>query len=87
MMPRRATTDGDGQFEFAALPAGRPRILRISRAVPSFAVSFHVVRATRPASMYWGEPGQSIELKDGEALRQGRYCPAPRRNHHRPRHR
>jgi carboxypeptidase family protein len=67
MTPRRATTDSDGQFEFAGLAAGTYRII----ASPSQYASQYLSMsygATKPMGMYWNEQGQSIELKDGESF-------------------
>src|SRR3954470_7285585 len=67
MMPRRATADADGQFEFAGLPAGAYRISQSPAQHHSQYLSM-TYGATRPSSMYWSEPGQSIELKDSESF-------------------
>lgn len=67
MTPRRATTDSDGQFEFAGLPAGTYRVI----ATPAQYSSQYLPMsygATKPMGMYWNEQGQSIELKDGESF-------------------
>ena len=67
MNPRRTTTDGDGQFEFAGLPAGTYRISASPSQYSSQYVSMSY-GATRPSGMYWAEQGQSIELKEGESF-------------------
>jgi len=66
-MPRRATTDLDGKFEFAGLPAGTYRVSASPAQYTSQYLSL-TYGASRPSSMYWSEPGQSIELKDGESF-------------------
>jgi hypothetical protein len=67
MAPRRATSDSDGQFEFAGLPAGS---YRVSAAPAQYASQYLPMSygANRPAGPYWVEPGQPIELKDGQTL-------------------
>jgi hypothetical protein len=67
MAPRRAVTDGDGQFEFAGLPAGT---YRVSASPPQYASQYVTMSygATRPAGPFWPEPGHSIELKEGQSL-------------------
>ncbi|HEU4937247.1 MAG TPA: carboxypeptidase regulatory-like domain-containing protein [Vicinamibacterales bacterium] len=67
MTPRRATTDSDGQFEFAGLPAGSYRIIAAPAQYSSQYLSMSY-GANRPMGMYWAEQGQSIELKDGESF-------------------
>ncbi len=67
MTPRRATTDSDGQFEFAGLPAGTYRIIASPAQYSSQYLSMSY-GATKPMGMYWAEQGQSIELKDGESF-------------------
>jgi len=67
MMPRRATTDADGEFEFAGLPAGTYRVSASPGQYSSQYISM-TFGATRPSSMYWSEPGHSIELKEGESF-------------------
>lgn len=67
MTPRRATTDADGQFEFANLPAGTYRVT----ASPAQYASQYLgmsYGATRPMGPYWPELGQPIELKEGQSL-------------------
>jgi len=67
MAPRRATTDSEGQFEFAGLPAGTYRITASPAQYSSQYLSMSY-GANRPMGMYWAEQGQSIELKDGESF-------------------
>jgi protocatechuate 3,4-dioxygenase beta subunit len=67
MMPRRATTDSEGQFEFAGLPAGTYRITASPAQYSSQYLSMSY-GANRPMGMYWAEQGQSIDLKDGESF-------------------
>src|SRR6185436_4252679 len=67
MAPRRATTDSDGQFEFTGLPAGT---YRLSASPPQYSSQYITMSygATRPSGPFWPEPGQSIELKEGQSL-------------------
>jgi protocatechuate 3,4-dioxygenase beta subunit len=65
--PRRATTDSDGQFEFAGVPAGTYRVIASPAQYSSQYLSMSY-GANRPMGMYWAEQGQSIELKDGESF-------------------
>ena len=67
MMPRRATTDSEGQFEFTGLPAGTYRLFASPAQYSSQYLSM-AYGANRPTGMYWPEQGQSIELKDGETF-------------------
>ena len=67
MAPRRATTDADGQFEFANLPAGSYRITASPAQYASQYLSMSY-GATRPMGLYWPELGQPIELKDGQSF-------------------
>lgn len=67
MTSRRATTDADGQFEFANLPAGSYRIM----AAPAQYASQYLMMAygaSRPMGAYWPELGQTIELREGQSL-------------------
>jgi protocatechuate 3,4-dioxygenase beta subunit len=67
VQPKRATTDGDGQFEFTGLPAGT---YRISASPPQYSSQYLSISygATRSSGFYWNEPGKSIELKDGQTV-------------------
>ena len=67
MTPRRATTDVDGQFEFANLPAGTYRVTASPAQYASQYLSMSY-GATRPMGPYWPELGQPIELKEGQSL-------------------
>ena len=67
VMPRRATTDSEGQFEFAGLPAGTYRITASPAQYSSQYLSMSY-GASKPMGMYWPEQGQTIELKDGESF-------------------
>jgi protocatechuate 3,4-dioxygenase beta subunit len=67
MTPRRATTDADGQFEFAQLPAGSYRVTASPGQYASQYLSMSY-GATRPMGPYWPELGQTIELKDGQSV-------------------
>ena len=65
MTPRRATTDNDGQFEFANLPGGSYRVTASPAQYASQYLSM-AYGANRPSGPYWAEPGRAIELKDGQ---------------------
>ena len=67
MTPRRATTDADGQFEFANLAAGSYRVTASPAQYASQYLSMSY-GATRPMGLYWPELGQTIELKEGQSL-------------------
>lgn len=66
IQPRRATTDSDGQFEFSGLPGGS---YRIYASPPQYSSQYLSMSygAKSAAAPFWGEPGQSIDLKDGES--------------------
>jgi protocatechuate 3,4-dioxygenase beta subunit len=66
IQPRRATTDSDGQFEFSGLPAGSYRVFA---SPPQYSSQYlGMSYGSRSTVQYWAEPGQSIELKDGQSL-------------------
>ena len=67
MQPKRATSDGDGQFEFTGLPAGT---YRVSASPPQYSSQYLSISygASRSSGFYWNEPGKSIELKDGQTV-------------------
>ena len=67
MTPRRATTDSDGQFEFAGLPAGSYRVTASPAQYSSQYLSMSY-GARGPSGPFWPEPGQSIQVSDGQVV-------------------
>ena len=85
VMPRRATTDSEGQFEFAGLPAGTYRITA-SPAQVLFAISLDVVRCKQADGDVLGRTRSINRLERRRVVRESRHFLASRRNHHGPRH-
>ncbi len=65
--PRQATTNGQGLFEFRTLPAGKYRLfVSTSQYSPQYLGMAY--GAKQPNSPYMSDPGQAIELADGQSF-------------------
>ena len=64
--PRQATTDADGSFEFAGLPAGRYRLMATAGQYAGQYLS--LAYGARPGVNAWSDPSTPIELAEGQSF-------------------